>query len=301
MLFVKVAKGKEKYNFFKYIVDRKWLLIMNFFKLCKMIKIDSIEEVHNVLLDMAKSFHKICVEENIPYYMLGGTMLGAFRHGGFIPWDDDMDFGVPVEYYERIKYVLTERLGKRYKCTTYKNDQGNRNAFVKIADTKTHIDDPTRRLPIEKQLGINIDVFPLMRCEKDDYFVKKLHVLGRLYTIVYTESTKGGKMKTYAKKILRKICPISDEKMLDITLQTLYNAHRKDGSFIANLLGAWGPKETVPFGVMGKPILYKFEDTSFYGVALPNEYLTSLYGRNYMILPPENKRRGHAHNIFSEE
>ena len=265
-----------------------------------MVRIETMEEVHTVLLEIAKNFHKICVDEGIPYYMLGGSMLGAVRHRGFIPWDDDMDFGIPIEHYERAKRVLTEKLAKSYKCTTHRNDLGNRNAFIKIADTITHLDDPTRRLPIDKQLGINIDVFPLLRCDPTAYIVKKLYALCRIYTIVYTESSKGGLLKAFVKKTLRGICPISDDKMLDNIIKTLYKAHNEESKYIANFLGAWGPKETVAEMVIGHPTLYQFEDTSFYGVEHPNEYLTSLYGKDYMVLPPENKRHGHAVNIYRE-
>ena len=75
-----------------------------------------IEEAHHILLDIAKAFTKVCDENNIPYYMLGGTMLGAVRHKGFIPWDDDMDFGVPREYYDLLINVLEKELPSPYRC-----------------------------------------------------------------------------------------------------------------------------------------------------------------------------------------
>ena len=61
-----------------------------------------IKEIQQHLLGIAKEFDRICTKHNIPYFMLYGTMLGAVRHKGFIPWDDDMDFGVPIEYYTTI-------------------------------------------------------------------------------------------------------------------------------------------------------------------------------------------------------
>ena len=62
----------------------------------------NIEEVHDVLLNIAKAFITICDNNNIPYYMGYGTLLGAIRHKGFIPWDDDMDFCVPRPYYQKL-------------------------------------------------------------------------------------------------------------------------------------------------------------------------------------------------------
>ena len=67
-------------------------------------------ELHSVLLEIGKAFHNICGKNNIPYFMLGGTMLGAVRHKGIIPWDDDMDFGVPREYFDKLKKALCEEL-----------------------------------------------------------------------------------------------------------------------------------------------------------------------------------------------
>ena len=58
----------------------------------------SIEELHQIVLNIGKEFHKICINNNIPYYILAGTMLGAIRHKGFIPWDDDIDIGIPRQY-----------------------------------------------------------------------------------------------------------------------------------------------------------------------------------------------------------
>ena len=72
----------------------------------KVIKELTFEELHHHLLEIAKAFDAVCRKNNIPYYMLGGTMLGAIRHKGFIPWDDDMDFG----YRENILTLLLKYL-----------------------------------------------------------------------------------------------------------------------------------------------------------------------------------------------
>ena len=80
-----------------------------------------IEEVHSRVLAIAKEFDRICTLHGIPYYMIGGTMLGAIRHKGFIPWDDDMDFGVPIEHYQELINILEKELPYPFRCCTYKN------------------------------------------------------------------------------------------------------------------------------------------------------------------------------------
>ena len=117
----------------------------------------SIEVVHQHVLGIAKEFDQICSENHIPYYMIGGTMLGAIRHRGFIPWDDDMDFGVPIEYYVLLEGVLSKELPYPYRCCTYKNHPGVLHNFMKIEDQSTCIDDKAMNLPVEQKLGLNID------------------------------------------------------------------------------------------------------------------------------------------------
>ena len=73
-----------------------------------------VKECHKYLLQISKVFHEICARHNIPYYMIGGTMLGAIRHHGFIPWDDDMDFGVPREHYSGLMGILDKELPSEY-------------------------------------------------------------------------------------------------------------------------------------------------------------------------------------------
>lgn len=73
------------------------------------------EELHLHLLNMAKVFHLVCEQNNLTYYMLGGTMLGAVRHQGFIPWDDDMDFGMPRDDYNKFVEIASKVLPSYYE------------------------------------------------------------------------------------------------------------------------------------------------------------------------------------------
>ena len=85
-----------------------------------------IKEIQDAVLKIAIEFKRIMNKHNIPYYMIGGTMLGAIRHGGFIPWDDDMDFGVLRCDYERAKDVLKKELQNPYRLLVGKE------GFVKL-------------------------------------------------------------------------------------------------------------------------------------------------------------------------
>ena len=253
--------------------------------------------IHARVLAIAKEFDRICTKHGIPYYMLGGTMLGAIRHKGFIPWDDDMDFGVPIAYYDQLEEVLKEELPSKYRCCTHKNHPCVIHNYLKIEDRETVLDDRVRfSLPLSEQLGVNIDVFPLCRCKLDDPIMKKVTYYKTLLgSFMNSRSTPNSLPKYIVKTFLRFIAgrsPIKVNNKMDLLL------HEADtGDCLGNLLGHWGTKEIIPFDWYGSDVRYRFEDTSFVGLKSYDQYLTKLYG-NYMQLPPEEKRVPHEKNVF---
>ena len=257
-------------------------------------KID-INECHELLLEIAKEFDRICTKYGIPYYMLGGTMLGAIRHKGFIPWDDDMDFGVPRPYYQELINILEKELPYPYKCYTYENNEAVKSPFMKIANSNTVIDDPRIKLPIERQIGLNIDIFPLDYCDKDDKMIKRIHIWGRISQLVYIESTQNNCFKSTIKLILRLLFPIKH-----ITILRKINilaCSLEKGKYLANIFGRWKSKEIIPLEWYGEGERYNYENISLCGIKKYDEYLSQMYG-DYMKLPPINMREAHVDNVY---
>lgn len=259
-----------------------------------MIRID-IEDVHQRILNIAEAFDKICSEHDIPYYMLGGTMLGAIRHKGFIPWDDDMDFGVPYEHYNKLISILEQELPQGMRCCTFENCKAVVYPFMKIEDTGTCIDDPRVNLPIEEKLGINIDIFPLVACEKYGKDAAHARKLLRLQTLLFVDSIDGGKMKTLLKRVLHKITPFGKQYLPKKMISLL--SVMKDGGDIANIFGRWGIKESVDKEWYGNNVRYDFENLKLCGFKEYDKYLTQMYG-DYMQLPPESQRVAHVNNVY---
>ena len=251
-------------------------------------QITDVNELHEILLDIAKEFHGICTENGIPYYMLGGTMLGAIRHKGFIPWDDDMDFGVRREHFNRLKDVLRAKLDPRYKVLTFPDSDAMYYDFIKIVDTRTMLKELYKEHVTEN--GINIDIFPLDHATSKKGNSKKIEHVLRLHSYRHLSI----KPRPMVKKIIALAVKTVFFWWKKDTVIRYIDKHliEKSGDYIANVYGAWGAKETVPKEVMGKPVLYAFENTEFYGVAMPDAYLKSLYG-DYMQLPPAEKRHLH--------
>ena len=123
-------------------------------------RITDISEIHKIILDIAAVFHDICIRHRIPYYMLGGTMLGTVRHGGFIPWDDDMDFGVPRVFFDKLVKILKDELPQHLVCLTHLDDYGIPNEIIKVSDMRTVVEENNKE-HISKKMGLFIDIFPL--------------------------------------------------------------------------------------------------------------------------------------------
>ena len=94
-------------------------------------------ELHFKLLNMMKAFDGFCRTNHISYFMLGGTVLGAIRHQGFIPWDDDMDIGIPQDDYNKFLNLTKNGIGSEYVVRNYENDKTCPYAFTRLEDKRT--------------------------------------------------------------------------------------------------------------------------------------------------------------------
>lgn len=255
------------------------------------------EEQHCRLLEIAKVFDLICRSNDIPYYMLGGTMLGAIRHKGFIPWDDDMDFGVPRKCYSKLIDILNTELPKQYRCCSYRTDPDVFSPFFKIEDLTTVIVDPRIPLPVEKQMGINIDVFPLDYCNIDTPIANKVSKLTDIYSLIYVDSDNESKVKNTIKQVLRYIIPYTKVEFLDKLNALLESMDDDGGSLLANIFGRWRKKEWIPKEWYGMKTMYPFENITLCGLKEYDKYLRQMYG-DYMQLPPKDKQKPHALDIY---
>lgn len=267
-----------------------------------MTKLD-INDVHGVLLGIGKEFHRICSESDIPYYMIGGTQLGAIRHGGFIPWDDDMDFGIPRPYYEKFVKLCRGQAKMPYELVTAENSSYPI-GYVKMQDNRTLIDDPMMGFNNSSPIGVYVDIFPLDECCGDYSRIQNLdkkrimfdHIVRGIFEKIPNRKwyygivnntlhylfPHGHKAKLWWMQQKDKIC-------------LSYTKTGKDA--MINLYGIYKERELVSKEIWGKPTLYKFEDTEFFGPENYDGFLKQIYG-DYMKLPAENKRHIHVENVY---
>lgn len=248
------------------------------------------------LIVMMDWFHNYCSQHELTYYMIGGTMLGAVRHKGFIPWDDDIDVGMPRQDYMRFIQLLENKREGKYTVETFRSRNLDFSVpFAKLYDTSTTLVED-RNPPLRR--GLYIDVFPL------DGAVDSLHWKAR-YKIFRLRKNllsvlSANKQEIYSWKVnfaVGLVGVIPQKGKISNRLQREIDHFCKSIPFTtegiaANLVGSRKEKELMPGAVFGVPTLYPFEGREYYGVELADQYLSMLIG-DYMQLPPEKDRRGH--------
>ena len=257
----------------------------------------SAEQIHARLLLMMKELHRICVENNITYYIIGGTALGARRHNGFIPWDDDIDIGMPRPDYERFSQLAQEKFPEFLETRWYKNTENSPFQFIKLVDNRTTLKEIQYDNYYE---GLYIDIFPLDGVKPDGLFERyRRKRIWFLHNIVIMNCSTLNKTRNPLKQwVLTYVRSLNLSKLHNKLEKALTRVSYDECNLTANFLGAWGKREIVEKRLLGTPVLYQFEDTTFYGPEKIDEYLTNLYGDFMTPPPPEEQVFRHEYPLL---
>ncbi|MEG0835223.1 MAG: LicD family protein [Christensenellaceae bacterium] len=246
------------------------------------------------LLAAFSFFHDTCIENDLQYIAGGGTFLGAIRHHGFIPWDDDIDVWMPRPDYEKlIKIMAKEKKGKYLLETPQSNTGGYYYAMGKLYDTTTTAVEKTK---FNVKKGINIDVFPLDGLGKTENERKRL--FGKMHIINMLISSRISlprRERNALKNMAIHISSIVPETLVN-TQKLLQRFDRQcavlpyEGSkYVGVLMGSYGMRDVIPSEWLQNLTLYDFESIKIYGVKNYDEYLTYVFG-DWRELPPEKER-----------
>jgi lipopolysaccharide cholinephosphotransferase len=253
--------------------------------------VSTIRQLQIEELAVLKEFLRICTLTSLRYYFIGGSLLGAVRHKGFIPWDDDVDVGMPRPDFDRFAAVCSQDLDSRYTWQTYLTEPVFPFMFGKLLRNGTEIyDAATAHLPIQHSVGI--DVFPLDGTP-DRAVARLAHKsLIKLGLIRVAAGTQRSGPRAALATITRAM-----PRRWGISLcEALARRSRFEKSrYVVNLGGAYGySKEAVPREWFGDGDELEFEGLAVCCPEKWDAYLTHIYGA-YMTPPPEGKRRsGHG-------
>lgn len=255
-----------------------------------------LEEIHIVQLNMAKEVKRICELHNIDYFLIAGTLLGAVRHGGFIPWDDDMDIGMLREDYDKFIKHAKEDLKDGYYLQTWDTDKNFVQPFAKIRKNGTLFVE-AGSVNVDYHKGIYIDIFPYDNVpeNKIDKSIHKfkLFFLRRLILLKagYNLNRNNNLFKKIVYTCLNYISGITSiDRYKDLIKKnmTKYNKEKTDN--IVTVGGSYGYEGELIKRKWAKDLIdIKFEDEKFKCFKEFQEYLTDFYG-DYMSPPPEDKR-----------
>lgn len=253
----------------------------------------NLREVQMCGLEILKKVVNICEAHHITYYLSSGTLLGAVRHRGFIPWDNDIDIEMPVEDYRKFLKIAPKELGEDYFLQTYFSDNGYNEMWAKVRKNGT------TSLPLiwkehRMHWGIGIDIFPLVGIYKNkilNRLQKKLFCLCRTYiSKEITIATQMERISDNRKLMLIYRIPRKTRVALCKFNEKFVFKSFNRSEIVATVFTQLTPQVGKKYYDSHRESM--FEDRAF---TIPNGYdgiLSSLYG-DYMMLPPVEERNGH--------
>ena len=252
----------------------------------------TIEEQKEICKNILKKFDEICKENNLKYSMAYGTLLGAIRHGGFIPWDDDIDVIMPRADYEKLLSFQYD--DPNYKILNYRYSKHYYYTFSKMIDKRTFISEPQRG---EKDMGIFIDIFPVdyvgdIKKEAKDNFEKALRNDSIWLRLGSNINTNKGFTPKYIAKLAFRAATLPVRKTLLYHYDTAFTKIPKS-EYCANFQLSYGINECFGTELWNDIKYIPFEDIEAAAFADYDAYLSAVFG-DYMT-PPEEKDRVTTH------
>lgn len=260
------------------------------------------DEIKKCSLDALVYIDKICKENNITWWLCGGTLLGAVRHKGFIPWDDDIDIMMPRKDFERL-YTVFPKDGV-YRFLTIDDSKSFPYTYGKIEDTTTYKDEVIRSK--FQRIGVDVDVFPIDNLPSDysecEMYYEKIARVGLLFSGLTLSYGKGKTLLStiqknvfvFTMRLLEFLGGVSYIKIQErfMRLAQKYNKSECDYWGIT-CISHYGIKERNRKSDYERTVMVDFEGYQFPAPKGYRTYLRQLYGENYMELPPIEKRITH--------
>lgn len=249
------------------------------------------EELRCIQMDILQAVHNFCMDNNIKYSLAYGTLLGAVRHGGYIPWDDDIDIAMLRDDYERFYKEFKDPNGF-YKFREARNMENMNIGFGKVEDTRTLLIESAN----SGNIGINIDVFPIDNMyDSFDLSCKQLKKLNVYKSLLIAKVRPVKVVHGLPKKILMfflkiLLLPVSIHKIVLRFIRSVIKNHNSNSEYVAMILGtSFSMNNIFKRDLWKEYSTISFEGRTFMTVKNIDAYLKLAYG-DYMQLPPKEQQ-----------
>lgn len=257
---------------------------------------DTNSHLQRVILLIAKDIDKLCRENNIEYYLVGGSAIGAIRHKGFIPWDDDLDIIMNASNYDKFVEICKTQLDTK----KYYFQEGVKDwplPFSKVKLRGTHIKE-YEGIGDSETDGIYMDIFRMDNVSNNPLIARWQYLCGKAY-LSYQLSVRTYNSAPLKKRILMALSfPLKSKFIRDWVLNQVTKYNNKETNFYGFFFGRTRfHNSVVRKALFGTPKYVQFEDTMLPVAEHYHEYLTHMFG-DYMQLPPIEQRKGlHLINV----
>ncbi|MDT2670807.1 LicD family protein [Enterococcus dongliensis] len=259
-------------------------------------KVLTLEEVHAGLLELLNEFNRICDELQIEYFLSGGSLIGAMRHKGFIPWDDDLDIMMLRSDYDKLIQNI-DKLNPKYRLNCLETMTDWEYPFAKIDLPATYINDEYRTV----QHGLFIDIFPIDKLpdnlDEQTKIAKKVKILDLLRGSGTKKKYRPTEKMKFVKNMIKPYAnlrgPNYFARKIDQLARETNNSNQLSDTIGVMVVSTHGTKEFLSGNAFSEAIEVPFENTKSFIPHGYEEYLKNLYG-DYMQMPPkEQQTPGH--------
>lgn len=253
-----------------------------------------IDILHQHILQILLKVDEVCKEHDVKYYCWAGTMLGAVRHKGFIPWDDDMDICMPRPDYDRFMSHASEWLPQPLEALSIETSDTFPGSFGKIVDASTTL---IERGHSDYIAGIYIDVFPIDGVPHSSlarrWAVTRYKLVDKLLYFLHRDPYKHGHgPSSWPILFIQRLFTHEWARRQMRAANTKYDYETSE--YVLDYDD--GIHGILPKRVLGTPKPYDFDGHEVMGVEYADEYLRTKYGNDYMVVPPHDNQR--QHNFF---
>jgi LPS biosynthesis protein len=253
----------------------------------EMIESEYINKIHNEILEIMDIIDQICQKNHIQYYLISGTLLGAVRHGGFIPWDDDLDIAMPREDFNYFIKICETELPTGYRLRWITTQQDYWRLYAKVSNENTLFIEQD----VDRKCGIFVDIFPLDDCNGYNVFLEFRKKIIVKLAVMISWKQKDNVFKGIKRLVVR---TFSYKMLFSLAERIMRLTNGDTKKYYTNFSSQYPIKKRTNYKkYFGKGKYIPFENRFYLAPNDVHAVLQKIFGANYMQLPPVNKRKTH--------